>query len=716
MNNIKGHRRGHVVALLGSIAAGLGSFGAAPAIAQEAASLPEDDGAIVVTARRREESLLEVPIAISVVSGDQLQRDGITRAEDIQFLVPGLSVVSFLGGANPSLRGVGTGQNVSGTDESVGIYLDEIYQGIGSAAFSRMFDVERVEVLKGPQGTLYGRNVTAGAISVVSRAPVMGEFGGEADISYGTYQTVRANAAVNVPLGEKAALRVSGTFGNSQGFVKNIDTGDYLNGEDYFGLRARLLMEPIEDITVDIGVQYVKDDTPFVWEAMDDSPFFIGYGRSITPEGFFFSTDETLNVNLRATARLTDTLSLRWISGYFWQDGLTGQGGPPETRDPLNAGFVQVDDTNYEQFSQEVQLQWENDRSSAVVGAYYLDAVSRSQRPTSANIFGIPVYQNALFTDTTTAFALFGEAQIGLTDKLSVVAGLRYNDERRGLSGRAGDPPGLIDPAEPFFGSRSFSATSGRLGLNYQATDDTFLFATVSKGFKSGGVQSLPDGTVGSFDPETLWSYELGAKHALPKGGALEASLFQYDYDDLQVLQVINIADFQVVNAAKARVRGAELNARLRAGENFGFNFAGTYLDAKYREFIFRALGGVDTDLAGFRLARAPEVSLSTQLIFDRWAVGSLWEGSARAELNYRSSQYTTVGSPAEMEAASLDELLLLNFVVDLAPVNDKGFGLFLSARNLTDQRYYEFRGDGGLLGGTIARGRTFDIGVRARF
>ncbi len=725
MQNIRGQRRSRLAGLFGSTAAAVAVLGGVPAYAQDrpatasatsAAAGEGQDAAIVVTARRREESLLAVPIAISVVGGAQLDQDRITRAEDIQFLVPGLSVVSFLGGANPSLRGVGTGQNVSGTDESVGVYLDEIYQGVGSSAFSRVFDVSRVEVLKGPQGTLYGRNVTAGALSVVTNAPVLGKLTGNADLSYGTYETVRANGAINVPVGEKAALRLSGTFGNSRGFVKNVDTGQYLNGDDFYGLRARLLVEPSSDLTIDAGIQYMKDNTPFVWEAMDNSPFFLGYGKVITPKGFFYSNDETINANVRITARLSDTLSLRSITGYFRQKGQTGQGGPPETRDPLNDGFVQVDMTNYKQFSQEMQLQWQSGGNNAVLGAYYLDAKSRSQRPTSANIFGIPVYQNGIYRDTNKAVAVFGETQIGLTDRLSVIAGLRYNHEKRGLAGQAGDPPGLIDPVAPYFGERNFSAVSGRFGLTYKASADTFLFATVSKGFKSGGLQSLSDGTVGSFEPETLWSYEVGAKQALPKGGSLELSLFNYNYNALQVLQVINIADFQVVNAAKARIRGADLNVRLRAGNNFGFNFAATYLDAKYRNFNFRGLGGADVNLKGFRLARAPELSLTTQLVYDRWAVGSRWEGSARAELNYRTSQLTTVGAPADMLQGQLAAQALANFVLDFTPVDKKGFGLFINARNLFDKRYYEYRGDGGLLGGTIARGRTFEVGIRASF
>jgi iron complex outermembrane receptor protein len=475
-------------------------------------------------------------------------------------------------------------------------------------------------------------------------------------------------------------------------------------------------VEPSSDLTIDAGIQYMKDDTPFVWEAMDNSPFFLGYGKVITPKGFFYSNDETVNANVRITARLSDTLSLRSITGYFRQNGKTGQGGPPETRDPLNAGFVQVDKTNYKQFSQEMQLQWQSGGNNAVLGAYYLDAKNNNQRPTSANIFGIPVYQNGIYRDTNRAVAVFGEAQIGLTDRLSVIAGLRYNHEKRSLAGRAGDPPGLIDPVAPYFGERSFSAVSGRFGLTYKVDEGTFLYGTVSKGFKSGGLQSLSDGTVGSFEPETLWAFEMGAKHALPKGGSLELSLFQYNYNDLQVLQVINITDFQVVNAAKARVRGAELNARLRAGQNFGFNFAGTYLDAKYRNFVFRGLGGAEVNLKGFRLARAPEVSLTTQLVYDRWAVGSRWEGSARAELNYRTSQLTTVGAPVDMLQGQLAAQALVNFVLDFTPVDKKGFGVFLNARNLFDKRYYEYRGDGGLLGGTIARGRTFEVGVRANF
>lgn len=707
-------------AALCATALGLIGGWSATAAAQDAGEAPAaaaerdgEDTEILVTARRRTESLLEVPIAINVVSGDRLQEDGITRSEDLQFLVPGLSVVSFIGGANVSLRGVGTGQNVGGTDESVGIYLDDIFQGVGSAAFARFFDVERVEVLKGPQGTLYGRNVTAGALNLVSRAPVLGKFAGEVDAAYGSFDSFRGNAAVNLPLGETAALRFAGTVGQSRGFVRDIVNDAFLNGDDFFGLRARLLLEPSDSLSIDAGIQYVKDDTPFVWEALDFEQSWIGYGQVRTPEAFTFAEDETVNANIRATLRLNDDLSVRSITGYFWQNGFNSVIGPSTISDPAD-GARQTDRTRYEQFTQELQLQWQHGGTSVVAGAYYLSSTGLGQRSIDFNLFGLPNFQNAIDDEGTEALAFFGEAQLALTDRLKLIGGLRYNTERRRLLRRAGDPPGLTDPAEPFSGRETFSSTTGRFGLSFQASDEAFLYATVSKGFKSGGVQDV-EGAIGSFDPETLWAYEAGVKYALPKGGALELSLFQYDYDDLQVFQVVNLFDFQVVNAAEARIRGIDASARVRAGNHLGLNVSGNYLDATYRDFIYRGAGGVDFDLAGERLARAPEITLTAQLVADNWSLFGL-EGSVRGEINHRDSQFTTVGSPESMEAASLEAVTLINLNLDLAPGGKNGIGVFANARNLTNERYYEFSGGGGIIGGVLARGRTFEVGVRAAF
>lgn len=705
--------------LLTAAASGVAGFAAAPAAAQDGAASdstasPTEESVIVVTARRREESLLKVPISINVVDGDQLQTTGVTRPEDLQFLVPGLSVVTFLGGANVSLRGVGTGQNVGGADESVGVYLDDIYQGISSSAFTRFFDLERTEVLKGPQGTLYGRNVTAGALNLVSRAPELGSFSGQAEAVYGTYDALRANAALNLPVAENAALRLSGTFGSSRGFVQNIDTGEYLNGDDYFGLRARFLFEPSDRLTIDAGMQYVKDDTASVWEQLDTEAGWLGYGKVRTPKALNFANDETLNANLRVTLGLSDSLSLRSITGYFWQDGNHSVSGPGNISDPLD-GAYQLDKTRYDQFSQELQLQWQMGGNSVVVGAYYLDSTAKGQRRLDFNLFGLPNFQNAIDRNTTTAYALFGEAQLALTDQLKLIAGLRYNDEKRGLRIAAGDPPGLTDPATPFADAETFDAVSGRAGLTYEFTDETLAYATVSKGFKSGGVQNV-DGVIGNFQPETLWAYEAGVKHALPRGGALEVSAFQYDYEDIQVFQVVNVFDFQVVNAAEARIRGVDASARLRAGENFGLNLSGTYLDATYRDFVYRGPGGVDFDLAGERLARAPEFTFATQFVVDNWTVFDRWTGNANLEVNHRSSQLTTVGDPASMAAASLGGVTLVNFGFELRPIEDTGFGVFGNVRNIGDVRYYEFSGGGGIIGGVIAPGRRFEVGVRASF
>ncbi|MCL9999048.1 MAG: TonB-dependent receptor, partial [Erythrobacter sp.] len=624
------------------------------------------------------------------------------------------SVVSFLGGANVSLRGVGTGQNVGGTDESVGVYLDDIYQGITSSAFTRFFDLERTEVLKGPQGTLYGRNVTAGALNLVSRAPELGSFSGQAEAVYGTYDALRANAALNLPVGEDAALRLSGTFGSSRGFVQNIDTGEYLNGDDYFGLRARFLFEPSDRLTIDAGIQYVQDDTASVWEPLDSEAGWLGYGKVRVPKALNFANDETLNANLRVTLGLSDTLSLRSITGYFTQEGDHSVSGPGNIPDPLD-GAYQLDQTSYDQFSQEVQLQWEMGGNSAVIGAYYLDSEATGQRRIDFNLFGLPNFQNAVNRDTTEAFALFGEAQIAVTDQLKLIAGLRYNDEKRGLRVSAGDPPGLTDPATPFSDTASFDAVSGRAGLTYEISDETLAYLTISKGFKSGGVQNI-DGVIGHFRPEILWAYEAGVKHALPRGGALEVAAFQYDYQDIQVFQVVNVFDFQVVNAAEARIRGVDASARLRAGENFGLNLSGTYLDATYRDFIYRGPGGVDFDLAGERLARAPEFTFATQFVVDNWTVFERWTGNANLEVNHRPSQLTTVGDPAAMAAASLEGVTLVNFGFELRPVEDTGFGIFGNVRNIGDVRYYEFSGGGGIIGGVVAPGRRFEVGVRASF
>jgi iron complex outermembrane receptor protein len=700
----------------GTISSGM--LWAGSALAQEPTPAKSDEQArmdtVTVTARRREESLLEVPISVSVVSGDQLRQAGITRSEDLQYLVPGLSVVTFLGGANVSLRGVGTGQNVSGADESVGIYLDDIYQGVTSSAFSRFFDLERTEVLKGPQGTLYGRNVTAGAMSLVSKSPELGAFTGEADAVYGTYESIRANGALNLPIGEKAAIRLAGTIGDSRGYVRNVDTDEYLNGEDYLGLRARILVEPSENLTVDAGIQYLEDNTPSVWEPLDNEATWIGYGEVRTPKSLVFANDETLNSNLRLTLKLSDEWSLRSITGYFTQEGEHSVAGPGHIADPA-LGAYQLDRTEYDQFSQEVQLLWQRGESDAVVGAYYLDGENRGQRRIDFNAFGLPNFQNAVSNEETDAIAVFGEAQTPITEKIKLIAGLRYNTEERSLLVEAGNPPGLTDPASPFDGSSRFDAVTGRIGLSYQVDPDLMFFATASRGFKSGGVQDI-GGMVGEFNPETLWSYEAGMKRALANGGSLEVSAFQYDYTDIQVFQVINLFDFQITNAAEARIRGIDASARLRFGDHVGVNVSGTYLDSVYEDFIYRGAGGVDFDLAGERLARSPEYTTSSQLVFDNWNVFNRWSGSANVEVNYRSSQFTTVGSPAEMERASLDELTLVNVGVDLSPTEDGTIGLFANVRNAGNEQYYEFSGGGGIIGGVLAPGRRFEIGIRKSF
>ena len=674
---------------------------------------------VVVTARRREESAINVPIAIAVVSGDKLAEDSITRTQDLQYLVPGLSVSTFLGGANVSLRGVGTGRNVSGTDESVGVYIDEIYQGTTSSAFSRMFDVERVEVLKGPQGTLYGRNVTAGAINVISRAPEFGGLSGSADLSYGSYDTVRGNLALNIPLGEKTAMRVAMTGANGDGYVKNIDTGKTMNGEDYLGGRVRLRSEVTDAFTVDASVQYLEDDTGVAFEMLPFEANYLGFQRTRGPASFNSNSQEVLNSVLRMDYKLSDAWLLRSITGYMDLTNEHRFSGPPSAPNPEVDGAWQIDRPEYNQFSQELQAQWSSGRNTATIGVYYLDSTLTDQRQICYCLFGLPDYANAIDDGPVDAWAVFGESEFGITDSLSLIAGIRYGEETRKLTVSAGNPPGLTDPVSPVSGDENFSAPTGRLGLRYQPTADTSIYATVSRGFKSGGVQRIAGDTgdvVGSFDPEYLNAFEVGVKHALADIGLLEAAAFYYDYTDLQVFQAVSVFDFRVVNAPEATIKGVDFNAQFRLADHWGLDLTAAYLDATYDEFIYTGQGGSTVDLAGYTLPRSPEWSSSAQLAFDNFEAFNRWMGSLRAELNYRDSVVSVPDTPARMEKSSLPSVTLLNFVARLDPLNSGGLGLFLNLRNLTEEEYYEFNGGGGLIGAGSAPGRTYEFGMSYRF
>jgi iron complex outermembrane recepter protein len=572
----------------------------APTMAQEA---EEEESAsefdIIVTAQRRAENVQDVPIAISAFSAEQLTTQGISNTLQLGQYVPNLVAQNNtgLGSANAYyLRGLGNTESIATFDPPIGTYVDDIYISRQNANNLSLFDVERVEVLRGPQGTLFGRNTTGGAINTIMRQPG-DSFGGYAEIGYGSFNRLLARASIDIPLSDSFSAKVSGYYQNDRGYVRNVTTGERLNDDDGWGVRLGLRGE-LSD-----GVTWTGSYTHTVSEAENTLNFDCNPANPANPtdcDGRFATTGlrEGLNqatspyapLSIRGrkanyglgnrttsdliTSNLTFDVGanaeLSLITGFvsltqeFGIDFFDGRGGPSSTPFPpvrgfARGGFTIVNDGQHEQFTQEIKLNGElgDGLVSYVVGAYYFREDNRTDFADIFNLFtGAPgglglLLGDRLIRNDTEAWAGYAQTDINL-GQLTLTAGIRYTDETKTFSitdNRASCNDGTLEAT--CLDNANMIAPSGlripreqtariwtpRFAINWQPNNDMLFFVSATRGFKSGGWNAR--GTVASqllpFGPERVWSYEVGTKLDLfDRRVRINVTAFRMDVGGLQ--------------------------------------------------------------------------------------------------------------------------------------------------------------------------------------
>jgi len=678
----------------------------AMASAQEAgAEKSENSGTIIVTAQRRDQALNDVPITIDVLSGQDLASMRVERPQDLQALVPGLVITQFGVTAKFSLRGVGSDIAGLGTSDSVASHVDGIYLGFSGPALSRIFDVERVEVLKGPQGTLYGRNTTGGVINFITRAPG-DEFGANAEFSYGSFGAVRWSGGVDIPIAEGSAVRFSTAGGRSDGYIDNVLDDQKFGAEDWRAFRGRAKITLTEGLEADILGSYVRDtgttQLPYILfrpAAASAVPCF--YCTRVNAPSGNDLTDKLIGITL--TGDVSDNIRLRNIMGYLDYSGA-------EQRDVslLNAAFngnqfflIQ----NFEQFSNEFQVLGTYDRWNWTAGFYASTDNSSEVRQffsiatPGANPF---FFINRRSTDANRTFAGFFDATFKVSDSFSITGGLRYTREERSFSA---DDAAI---RQRISGNRTFSDPSGRLVVMYEPDPELNFYASISRGFKSGGVGFLQrlDGSIGEdpFESEQLWAYEIGAKGTYFNGLLdLNVSGFYYDYDNLQVSLPSPETDLEAVppriafetgNAASARIIGTDFSATLRPAEGLQLGFSGEWLaTAKFLNYIADARINPATglpigDFSGNRLIRAPKFTSSAffEYTFDVGGNGAI---STRVEHNFRSSFFFNAQNQRDLTPQSKFQPAYHLVNATIRYENEAGYTVFARGRNLTKERFF---------------------------
>jgi iron complex outermembrane recepter protein len=687
-----------IATLLGASASIL--FAAPFALAQEAGGVDE----IIVTAQKTAESLQDVPISITAVSAETMERSAVATLDDIQRLAPGMTMSAIGSGfvSYTYVRGAGTNVLDSGADPSVAFFLDEVYLAGTAGLQFDLLDIERVEVLKGPQGTLFGRNAAAGAINIITRRPDEA-FGAYASVDVGDYNAFNLRGGVTGPLTSDASWRYRLSAGHRErdAFTENPagrDPGDI----DNYTARGQVQYVGDTFMALFTGDYFTADNgmtNHFLSTAVTAGLLTPGAAAALPTDQstyrHYYNVDGyEQQETSTATARLEWELpfaTLTSISAYRDNsfDRLQDQDGS------LADGYSLASDQHDETFSQELRLAGSSGAFEWIAGLYYYSG--ETQRIDTIDVgpdFAVPSFQNTLGTYNqdlkVQSYAAFGQATYNFTDQLSLTVGARYTvDEKE--SDQIVNP---IGPAPLFTVSLNpdWSSVDPSVTLSYDASDDVMLYASARQGFKSGGFQSLPGSAVlaGSvYDPEQVRSYEAGIRSRWADGSVqVNASIFHVDIEDQQILRIPS-AGLQVIdNAGRTETDGIDLSVSAFVTPAFRLDWNATLQSARFTEYFTNCAGMplvCATDLSGNHQLRSPDFqsSLIGEYTFGLGAAGDL---RLRGEYIYQDDQFF---DPANTRAAGAYQPAydLFNARVTYVPAAGN-WDLSVFGKNLSDEEY----------------------------
>lgn len=603
-------------------------------------ALPE----VSASAERRPQSLQETPMSVTAISGEELDSSGIGNSVDLQLRVPELVVSTNTAFGHPYLRGVGTDITGIGADPSIAFYMDDVYQPRAVDAIQDLYDVERVEILKGPQGTLYGRNATGGAIHFRSKPPERGTsvWG---DLLYGEYNEVRTRAGFNLPLMDgRAYTRIAFLRKRRDGFTDN-PIGDDLDDADLWSTRAQLLLLPSDRVEILLGGDYSDENSSRNIAPKVDTRY---PSVSVDVLGASVPSDpRTVKLNYHTSANVTKwglssriavdlgEAVLRSVTAYRYSELDEGI-----DIDGTEVDFARNDpDEESKAYSQEIELTSKGggELEWLLGGYYFWEDATQDYR---IGLPMVPLLIQPSAKNETTAYAAFGQISRRLSSKLRATVGLRYSYEDKDHSIDS-STNGL--PTASSDGSDDWDAWTPRFVVQYVFNENMMLYASASRGFKSGGFNSNAIQTPQDFDPEFIWSYELGLKSML-FDDRLRVNLvgFWYDYDDLQVVRWDGSVA-TVLNAAEARGRGFEAEIVTRPLQGFQTRTSLSLLDAEFTDFSTSNPDASDPDalqdLSGNTLPRAPEVAFYGAAHYTR-RIANYGYATLLGEYTYKSKIY----------------------------------------------------------------------------
>lgn len=618
---------------------------------------------VVVTAQRRAENLQEVPISVSAFSANTIRDADLQGLEDIATRVPSLTFSPFAPGQSIiSLRGVSSNDDGAGTDNSVAVFLDDVYVGGLAAVAFDLFDLESVEVLRGPQGTLFGKNAIGGAINIRSIKPSTEEVKGRIEGTIGNYGQRDIRGYITGPLGDNFAGKITLSSRQNDGYVRNELLGKDQKDQDTQSVRGQLLYHT-DDFEALLTAEFTKDDTedmgriPLISSAVPGAAeAFIARGGDrdhvFNPlDGF--SDRESTQFSLRLTKQF-DSGELISITGWrdfeseWHMDSVGVPFGAPGANLNVNDDITEEVDAVSQEF------RWASDLDgnlNFVAGLFYLqEDTHRIERFHINSGIGTQEQQTELAVDTsdqdneTTSFAAFGQLTWNATEKITVNVGLRYTEEEKefdniSISGGFG----IINDSFSAKVDEDWDDVSPKLSIDYQITDEVLIYASAAEGFKSGGFPAAPSRIIDlvPIDPEEATSYEIGVKADLFDSTLrINASTYFLDYTDLQIQRFGvdqgappgSFGVFQTLNAGDAEVTGFELESTWLVTENITLSGTYSYTDSEFVDTVLIDATGNPRDISGQDLTRAPKTKYALSAEYSR----PTSYGEIKARLDYR--------------------------------------------------------------------------------
>ncbi|MFC5387816.1 TonB-dependent receptor [Brevundimonas bullata] len=665
---------------------------------------------VIVTAQRREQAAQDVGIALSVLSGESLTQQGVTNVNQLQNATPNLEVEPAFGGgaAQFRLRGVGFQDYASNNSPTVGVYVNEVAYPVPVMTQGLIFDIDRVEVLRGPQGTLYGRNTTGGAISLVTRRPTE-DLSAGLTTEWGSQDQFRAEGHVSGPLAATVRGRLAVSTEQGGAWQRHRDTGESLGDADRSGARALLAWDPSETLSFLLDVHggidksenqglyllsdfktgairnpsYVipadKDHSKTGWGISPRFAASIGRDPNAKPGRDNSSWGTSLNANLALKG-----MNLTSITSYETLDR-------SEYGDWDSSASVEADTffgSDVDVISQELRLASDNDSPLTWVAGFYYSKQELNERYYSDFTDLLGTYGQVTYDQSVESWSLFGQAEYAFADKLKAILGLRYEEETRELQG-FGAAFGGATALPPTTVDTRMTPLTGKAALEFKPIDNLLIYGSVSRGAKSGGFTTYNTGDrsgIEPFDPEILWAYEVGFKADPSRAVQINGAAYYYDYNGQQVLSAVCGANSPVgrFTNADSKIYGAELEGVFRPVAGLRISQTASYKKGEYTDFIDLDIGKCPGETAYIDKSGDdipfPAISYSGSISYD-WTVSG-FAVSAEANYSYRDEYPSWLGAKYDVP-----DYWLANASVTVGPEN-ANWSVTFWARNLFDQEY----------------------------